>query len=94
MITLKGDSTLVSISELRTNLDKTLEASKTSKVLIEKRNKPVAVLLPIEKYNEMEEILDLLEDKALGYLARERQKKSKDSDYLGIGEVEKKIGTR
>lgn len=90
MITLKDDSTLVSISELRTKLDKILEASKTSKVLIGKRNKPVAVLLAIEKYNEMEEILDLFEDEALGYLARERQKKSKDSDYLGIDEVEKK----
>jgi prevent-host-death family protein len=91
MITVKEDTTLVGISELRTNIDKILEEAKTHKVLIERRNKPVAVLLAINKYEQIEEILDLLEDTALGYLAKERESRSKFSDYLDIQEVEKRI---
>ncbi|MDP2940225.1 MAG: type II toxin-antitoxin system Phd/YefM family antitoxin [Candidatus Omnitrophota bacterium] len=91
MITVKEDTTLVGISELRTNIDKILEESKKHKVLIERRNKPVAVLLAVERYNEIEEILDLLEDTALGFLAKERESKSKPSDYLDIHVAEKKI---
>lgn len=94
MITVKEDTTLVGISELRTNIDKILEESKKHKVLIERRNKPVAVLLAVERYNQIEEILDLLEDAALGLLAKERESKSKTSDYLDIPEAEKKIKGR
>ena len=91
MITLKEDTTLVGISELRTNMDKILIESKKHKVLIERRNKPVAVLVDIEKYSQMEETLELLEDFALGSLAKERASKSKPSDYLDIEELRKKI---
>ncbi len=42
-------------------------------------------------YNEMEEILDTLEDVALGYLAKERESHSKPTDYLNIEKVEEKI---
>ncbi|MBL7130499.1 MAG: type II toxin-antitoxin system Phd/YefM family antitoxin [Candidatus Omnitrophica bacterium] len=91
MITVKEDTTLVGISELRTNIDKILEESKKHKVLIERRNKPVAVLLAMERYKQIEEILDLLEDTALGLMAKERESKSKPSDYLDIQEAEDKI---
>lgn len=91
MINIKEDTTLVGVSELRTNMDKILEASKKSKVLIEKRHKPVAVLIDVERYNQMEATLDLLEDFALGYLAKEREAKAKYSDYLDIDEAEKRI---
>lgn len=91
MITVKEDTTLVGVSELRTHIDKILEESKKHKVLIGRRNKPVAVLLAIERYNQIEEILDSLEDTALGFLAKEREAKSKPSDYLDIQKAEKKI---
>ena len=39
MITIKEDTTLVGISELRTNIDRILQESKKHKVLIERRNK-------------------------------------------------------
>ena len=87
MITLKEDTTLVGVSELRTHMEKILEESKKHKVLIEKRNKPVAVIMAMEDYNKMEETLEILEDLALGYLARERESGSKPSDYLDIEEV-------
>lgn len=91
MITLKEDTTLVGISELRTNMDKILAESKKHKVLIERRNEPIAVLMDMDKYNQMEETLELLEDFALGYIAKDRASRSKPSDYLDIEEVRKRV---
>ncbi|MDP2653497.1 MAG: type II toxin-antitoxin system Phd/YefM family antitoxin [Candidatus Omnitrophota bacterium] len=91
MITVREDTTLVGVSELRTHIDQILAEAKKHKVLIGRRNKPVAVLLDMEKYNQMEATLELLEDFALGYLAKEREAGAKSSDYLDIQEVIKKI---
>lgn len=91
MITVKEDTTLVGISELRTNFYKVLEAIGKSKVLLERRNKPLAVIVPLEKYNRMEELIELIEDMGLGYLANERDEKSKPSDYIDLEEAEKRI---
>ena len=91
MITVKEDTTLVGISEFRTHIDEILEESKKHKVLIGRRNKPVAVLINMEKFHQMEETLDLLEDFALGFLAKERESQSKASDYLDIETVKKKL---
>ncbi len=91
MITVKEDTTLVGVSELRTNINQVLEEARKHKVLIGKRNKPVAVLLTIKRYDEIEEILNTLEDVALGYLAKERESHSKPTDYLDIEKAEGKI---
>lgn len=94
MFTVKEDTTLVGISELRAHFDRVLCALHTHKVLLEKRNKPLAVIVPIEKYNQMEALIDLIEDAGLGYIAQQRYLKSKPSDYLTIDEVEKKLKRR
>jgi prevent-host-death family protein len=94
MFTVKEDTTLVGISELRAHFDKVLAALQKHKVLLEKRNKPLAVILPIEKYNEMEALIELIEDAGLGYIARERDLKSKPSDYIDIEELEKRLRRR
>lgn len=91
MFTVKEDTTLVGISELRTNFDKVLEALTKYKVLLERRNKPLAVIVPIEKYNQMEELIELIEDTGLGYLAKERDLKSKSADYIDINKAERKL---
>ena len=91
MLNIKEDTTLVGVSELRTKMDEILKESKIHKVIIEKRNKPVAVLLSMERYKHIEEVLELLEDKALGYLAREREKKSTSKDYVDIEEAQRKV---
>lgn len=91
MFTVKEDTTLVGISELRAHFDKVLEALTKYKVLLERRNKPLAVIIPIEKYNRMEELIELIEDAGLGYLAKERDAKSKSRDYIDIDKVEKKL---
>jgi hypothetical protein len=51
-------------------------------VLLERRNKPLAVIVPIEKYNRMEELIEEIEDLELGYLAKERDLKSRPGDYV------------
>ena len=91
MMTVKENTTLIGVSELRTNLDKILEESKRYKILIEKRHKPVAVLMAMEQYNQMEKALELLEDFALGYLAKERHELLKESDYIDIEEAIKSL---
>lgn len=91
MFTVKEDTTLVGISELRTNFDKVLQALTRYKVLLERRNKPLAVIVPIEKYNRMEEIIELIEDTGLGYLAKERDLKSNSGDYIDIEDVQRKL---
>lgn len=91
MHTIKEDTTLVGVSELRNRLDRVLEQARHHKVIIEKRNKPVAVLIAIDQYNAMEEILDRIEDLELGCAAKEREKSSQSSDYISIEKAYKKI---
>ncbi|MCD6478256.1 MAG: type II toxin-antitoxin system Phd/YefM family antitoxin, partial [Candidatus Aenigmarchaeota archaeon] len=45
MITVKENTTLVGVSELRSGIDKILEKAREGLVIIEKRHKPAAVLL-------------------------------------------------
>ena len=94
MITIKEDTTLVGVSELRTHIEQVLAESKKHKVLIGKRNKPIAVLLDMEKYNRMEHTLELLEDFALGVLAKERDSQPKSADYVDIEEALQRIKTQ
>ena len=91
MFTVKEDTTLVGISELRTHFDRVLEAIGKSKVLLKKRNKPLAVIVPIDKFNRMEELIEMIEDAGLGYLAKGRDLKSKSTYYLDLDTVEKRV---
>jgi len=91
MYTVKEDTALVGVSELRNRIDKLLKQTRHHKIVIEKRNKPVAVLIAIDEYNAMEEILDRVEDLELGRAAKEREKKSKAGDYIPIDKAYKKI---
>ncbi|OGX45340.1 MAG: hypothetical protein A3G38_04030 [Omnitrophica WOR_2 bacterium RIFCSPLOWO2_12_FULL_51_8] len=91
MFTVNEDTTLVGISELRTSFAKVLEALGRTKVLLERRNKPIAVIVPIEKYNRMEALIELIEDTELGLLAKERALKSGPDDYIAIAEAKRKL---
>ena len=91
MYIIKEDTTLVGVSELRNRIEKVLEEARHHKVIIEKRNKPVAVLMAIDQYNAMEEILDRIEDLELSRVAKKREKTSKASDYIPIEKAYKKI---
>lgn len=89
MITLKENTTLVGISELRTKIDEVLTELKKRHILIEKRNKPVAVLLSIEEFERLESFLEFVEDYGLAVLARQREGKGK---YFSLEEAKKKAG--
>jgi len=92
MITFKQDTTLIGVSELRTKLDELLKKTRHTRVLIEKRNKPVAVIMSNEEYEKNESFLDLAEDIVMGHIARERFEKSTGKDFISIEEALKKVG--
>jgi prevent-host-death family protein len=87
-------SALVGVSELRTRLDEILKLAKKATVFLRKRDKPVAVLVPIEQYRETEAFLEHIEDTILGHIAMERMKNAKPSDFMTLEELEEKIGLR
>ena len=84
MLTVKENTTLVGISELRAGIDKILEKARKGLVIIEKRHKPQAVLMSTEEYEHLTSILDMAEDLVLGFIAADRFKNSKETDYLDI----------
>ena len=91
---VKGDTTLVGISELRTQAYEILKVAQREPVIVEKRHKPMAVLVPIEQYDRTEEALYALEDYILGLLAKEREQRSRRKDYLTLDELERRVGLR
>ncbi|MCK4336823.1 MAG: type II toxin-antitoxin system Phd/YefM family antitoxin [Candidatus Aminicenantes bacterium] len=81
---MKENTTLVGVSELRAGIDKILEKARKGLVIIEKRHKPQAVLMSNEEYEHLTNILDMAEDLVLGFIAVDRFKNSKETDYLDI----------
>lgn len=57
MITLKENTTLINISELRNEPEKIFREMRKRPVVVEKHRKPVAVLIPLEQFQEMEKLL-------------------------------------
>lgn len=93
MITVKEETTLVGISEFRTHADDILKIAKKHRVVIEKRNKPVAVLLSMELYEKLEELIEAVEDRVLGEIALKRIKNYK-GPLLTIDRFKKRIGLK
>ena len=91
---VKSDTTLIGVSELRTRADEILKVAQQEPVIVEKRHKPMAVLIPIAEYERTEHVLDLLEETILGLLAKEREQRSKRKDYLTLEALEHKVGLR
>jgi len=84
MFTVKENTTLVGVSELRSGIDKILEKTNDGLVIIEKRHKPQAVLMSNKQYEDIQNILDLSEDLILGSIAHERYSNSNEEDYIDI----------
>ncbi len=93
MLTVKENATIVGVAELRKIMKEVLEEMKTNRVILTKRNKPVGVLVDYEEFKRMEELLEALEDHALGTEARARAKR-KDRKWVTLEEAEKKLGLR
>ncbi len=84
MFTVKENTILVGVSELRAGIEKILEKARNGLVIIEKRNKPQAVLMSTEEYEHLSSLLDMAEDLVLGFISADRFKNSKETDYLDI----------
>ena len=91
---VKSDTTLIGISELRTQADAILKVAQHEPVIVEKHHKPMAVLVPIDEYERTHDALDAVEDCLLGLLAKEREQRSKRKDYLTLEELERRVGLR
>lgn len=91
---VEEDTTFVGISEFRTQADAILKVAQHESVVVEKRHKPMAVLVPITEYRRTQETLERLEDYLLGLLAKERERHSQPTSYLTLEELEKRVGLR
>ena len=85
-------ATYYGASELRGNLDKILEEASKRKVIIEKRHKPVAVIMSMKDFERYEEMMEYLEDEYLGRLAEERMKHP--GKMIPFEEIMKKYGVK
>ena len=94
MISVKENTTLVGVSELRTNPEAVFKQMRKSRVILEKRNRPVAVLLSIEQYEEIERAMEWLEDQSLGYLAHVRERQTPRTQHIPLSDAEKRVGLR
>ena len=84
MITIKENTTLVGVSELRKGIEKILKMARRGLVVIEKRHKPAAVLMSNEEYERIQQIIETAENIVLGFIAHKRFKNSKEDDYIDI----------
>jgi prevent-host-death family protein len=84
MITVEGKTTIAKMSDLRNQSEKIISSLKDHKVILEKHNKPVAVMVDYKKYEYLEKMLELAEDYVLGMMAAQRDKKSSKSDFIDI----------
>lgn len=84
MVTVKHAATLASISELRNKSQRILSRLKEHRVILERHNKPVAVMIDYAQYEKLEATLDLAEDLVLGTLARERDRTARKSDFVDL----------
>ena len=94
MITVKENTTLINISELRNEPEKIFREMRKRRVVVEKHRQPVAVLIPVEQFEEMEELLDFVEDYVLGSLAKEREKKQKNPKWVSLEKAMRRVGLR
>ena len=86
MITINEKSSIAALSELRTKSEAILKQLSKNKVILQKHNKPVAVMLSYQQYVALEELLDRIEDYTLGMTALERDKKASKKDFVDIEE--------
>lgn len=84
MFQFNDDTVLIGTTELRTEMPKLAKVLKTKKVIVLKRDKPIAILEDFEDHQEKEALLDTFEDLVLGHLAKERDEASSEDDFVEL----------
>jgi len=93
MLSVKEDTTIVGITELRKMIPEILKKIKQEKVILTRRNRPIGILVDYEEYERMEKMIETLEDQVLGQLAKERAAR-KDKRTIDLEEAEKRVGLK
>jgi hypothetical protein len=84
MMTVKENTTIAAISELRSQTEAILHSLKQNRVVLERHKRPVAVMLDYRRFEALEAMIDFAEDYILGSIALQRDKSSKPSDFVDI----------
>lgn len=93
MLKLESDTLYAGVSELRTSAPRLLEESKKNRVILMKRNLPVAAIINYADYQRFEDMMEILEDLVLGYEAKQRASRKKKR-FISMEEAEKLVGLR
>lgn len=93
MITVKEDTALIGVAELRTKAADVLKEIKKHRVVLTKRNRPVGVIIDYNEYEKIEQMLEEVEDIVLGKIAKERIGR-KDRKAITLEEAERRVGLR
>ena len=84
MITINEKSTIASFSELKTKSEEIIKQLADHRVILQKHNKPVAVMFNYTQYAEFERLLELIEEYTLGFVALARDKKTAKAGFVPI----------
>lgn len=91
MFILDDKTALIGTTDLRSRMAE-VEDMKYEKMIVMKREKPIAVIMSFDQYKKNYDRTEELEDLVLGYMAKERDEKSTEKDYISLEEAAKKLG--
>ena len=91
MFVLDDKTALIGTTDLRTKIGD-VENMVYEKMIVMKREKPIAVIMTFNQYQKNRDRTEELEDLVLGYMAKERADTSTKNDYIGLEEAAKKLG--
>lgn len=94
MFDIDSNTVLVGSTDLRTRIPEISSSLKNKKIIIMKRNKPIAVIQDFEKFQEAQKKIEEMEDLILGYLAKNRKENSKKKDFLTFEKAAKELGIK
>lgn len=93
MLTVKEESAIIGVAELRTKAADVLREIKKHSVILTRRNRPVGVIIDYDEYEKMQQMLDEIEDIVLGNIAKERLAR-KDKKMITLEDAEKRVWLR
>lgn len=93
MLTVKEDTAVIGVAELRSKAANVLKEIKKHKIILTKRNRPVGIIVDYGEYEKMEQLLEEVEDVILGKIAQERLER-KGKKAVTLENAERKVGLR
>lgn len=91
MFVLDDKTALIGTTDLRSRMAE-VEDMQYEKMVVMKREKPIAVIMTFDQYKKNRDRTEELEDLVLGFMAKERDEKSTKKDYISLEDAAKKLG--